>query len=99
MAGIELWDTPGARRWFAAVVAAMERRTVVIMCHPAIAVPVAAPERVAAAAAARRPRIRVLTCPPDLPIALGDGGRNAELLARTVAEHLDRQSTRLNSSH
>lgn len=83
---VNLWDTPGGRRWAAPLHAAMRRGTCVIVCHPDEHRPDGLIDAVPRWASAERPSLRAL----PVPAALADGpGGNLELLARAVADHLD----------
>lgn len=84
---MEIWDTPGGRRWSAPIRTALDRGTCVIVCHPAAERPAGLVDRVARWCSERRPTLQRLTV--DADIVRGDRVGNVELVARDVAQVLN----------
>lgn len=83
---IEVWDTPGGRRWSAPIRAALSRATCVIACHPDLQRPGRLVEQVGEWCSAQRPALQRLVVPPE--VAAGARTGNLELLAQAVADSL-----------
>jgi len=84
---LNIWDTPGARRWAAPIRSALERSTCVIVCHPDTDRPRGLVEQVAGWCATSRPVLHRLQLDPML--ATGERAANLELLARAIAADAD----------
>lgn len=86
---VDVWDTPGGRRWTAPIHAALERATCVIVVHPSSTRPAGLVDAIAAWCSSRRPVVQHLAV--DAALVTGDRTGNVELVARDVAEllHLD----------
>lgn len=83
---VDVWDTPGGRRWAAPVRSALERATCVIVVHPDLSRPPGLVDAVAAWCSTRRPVLQHLAV--DAALVCGDRVGNVELVAQDLAQHL-----------
>lgn len=83
---VDVWDTPGGRRWAGPIRTALTRGTCVVVCHPDRTRPSGLIDRIGGWCAGQRPVLQHLVVPPE--IVSDDRIGNVELVARDVAEAL-----------